>query len=312
MTDKTDMLPGTVFAGGDDDVSFQYYMFDWDDNILHMPTKIYLEKKTEDGWQSHPVSTNQFALIRQDTLHYRPVNGSWDDAFAEFYDVGQRGERAFIEDTIAALEPMVSGSAPAGPSFRRFRKALVEGRLFAIITARAHSSANIRAAVQYFIDTVLDEGERTEMIVNLRSFNRYFGHDEASRSDEQILDQYLSLNKYRGVTSPEFMEAIGADVESGAESPARAKQLAIREFVNHVLALVGDRRSDRPISVGFSDDDAHNVGTVIRFIEEELAHEFPDIRFVVYDTSDPSIPRGKKIVIRGQLEFDLGHAPDDA
>ena len=115
MTDETDKLPGTVFEGGEDDVSFQYYMFDWDDNILHMPTKIYLEKKTDDGWESHPVSTGQFALIRQDTLNYRPVNDSWDDAFAEFYDVGQRGERAFIEDTIAALDPIVSGTAPAGP-----------------------------------------------------------------------------------------------------------------------------------------------------------------------------------------------------
>ena len=24
---------------------FKYYIFDWDDNILHMPTRIHLEKK---------------------------------------------------------------------------------------------------------------------------------------------------------------------------------------------------------------------------------------------------------------------------
>lgn len=312
MSDEPNHPPGKVFAGREDDLSFQYYMFDWDDNILRMPTKIYLERKTDQGWVSHPVSTSQFARIRQDTEQYRPRHGSWDDAFAEFYDIGRRGERAFIEDTIAALDPIVQGKAAGGPSFRRFRKALVEGRLFAIITARAHSSANIRAGVQYFIDRVLTDQERREMITNLRGFNRYFGEEDAALSDAEVLDKYLRLNKYRGVTSPEFQAAIGADVESGAESPVKAKQLAIREFVQHVLALVGERRAQRPISVGFSDDDAHNVGEVARFIEEELAAEFPDIRFVVYDTSDPALPRGRKIVLRGQLEFDLGHPPDDA
>ena len=32
----------------------KYYMFDWDDNILHMPTRIYLERRTAEGWE--PVS----------------------------------------------------------------------------------------------------------------------------------------------------------------------------------------------------------------------------------------------------------------
>ena len=29
------------------------YMFDWDDNILFMPTKIRMEKKTPQGWAGH-------------------------------------------------------------------------------------------------------------------------------------------------------------------------------------------------------------------------------------------------------------------
>ena len=28
---------------------FKYYIFDWDDNILHMPTKIKLEHRGDDG-----------------------------------------------------------------------------------------------------------------------------------------------------------------------------------------------------------------------------------------------------------------------
>ena len=31
---------------------FKYYIFDWDDNILHMPTKIRMERLQTDGsWQ---------------------------------------------------------------------------------------------------------------------------------------------------------------------------------------------------------------------------------------------------------------------
>ena len=33
---------------------FKYYIFDWDDNILHMPTRIHLEKRQPDGTWRHP------------------------------------------------------------------------------------------------------------------------------------------------------------------------------------------------------------------------------------------------------------------
>lgn len=293
-------------------VTFRYYMFDWDDNILHMPTQIYLERRSEDGaWEPCPVSTAHFAAIRRDTENYRPRHGDWDDAFVEFYDVGRRGERAFLDDCEKALAPVIRGENNGGPSFNRFRKALVEGRLFAIITARAHAPSSIRKGVEYFIDQILSEEEKMEMVANLRRYNQFFNEADPI-SDEEVLDKYLGLNKYRGVTSPEFQAEIGEAIDSGAQSPTQAKQYAIREFVQHVVELVGPVQKEQPISVGFSDDDAHNVQAVVEFIEHDLSREFPDIKFVVYDTSDPRLPRGRKIVIRGQLELDLDHLPDDA
>ncbi len=305
---NTDFEHATSDAG----VDFVYYMFDWDDNILHMPTKIYLEKKTSGGWIPWEVSTAEFSEIRRDGVNYRPMEGDWDKAFAEFYDVGQRGEEAFYEDTAVALRPVIEQQERGGPSFRRFRKALTEGRLFAIITARAHSSRSIRRGVEYFIEKILTHGEKCQMVENLRQYNIYFREHDPEMTDAEVVDKYLGLNRYQGVTSREFQEAVGANVESGAESPALAKQLAIRDFLNHIKALIRGRGIEAPISVGFSDDDAHNVHAVRRFIEDELSMEFPDIRFVLYDTSDPGVPRGRKSVIRGQLELDLDHLPDDA
>ena len=53
----------TAVAGRD----FKYYVFDWDDNILHMPTRIYLEKLGRDGvWRPVSVSTSTYALVRTD------------------------------------------------------------------------------------------------------------------------------------------------------------------------------------------------------------------------------------------------------
>ena len=51
------------------------------------------------------------------------------------------------------------------------------------------------------------------------------------------------------------------------------------------------------ISVGFSDDDLGNIKAVEEIIREELYKKFPDINFVIYDTSDPKNIKKKRIFI---------------
>lgn len=275
---------------------FKYYMFDWDDNVLHMPTRIHLEKKTRRGWVPFDVSTAQFARIRRSMKDIRPLGNDWDRAFADFYDIGRRGEDAFLDDTKKALKPIIEGGAKGAPSFEKFKQALIEGRLFAIITARAHSSRAIRKAVEYFIRRVLTPEEKRRMLANLRGYIAYFDGDPRALSDREVLRQYLDLCRYRGVSSPEFRQLMGRSL-AGAESPEVAKTVAIRDFVDHVLALVRARKKAAKVSVGFSDDDPHNVAAVADFIRRELAREYPDVRFVVYDTSDRRRRGGRKIVI---------------
>ncbi|HMO52539.1 MAG TPA: hypothetical protein PKE26_15070 [Kiritimatiellia bacterium] len=288
--------PALPKAPADLKLDLKYYMFDWDDNILHMPTRIHLERKTPDGWEPYDVSTAEFAKIRRDTENYRPKEGDWDKAFVDFYDIGEKGEDVFLEDAKSALAPVIAGDAKGAPSFESFRQALIEGRLFAIITARSHSSRAIRKGVEYFIRHVLTEDERRQMIRNLRYYVARFDGHEAERSDDEIMENYLSLNRYHGVTSPEFERRMGRK-SSGSESPEHAKQVAIKDFVQHVIALIRGGGVRESISIGFSDDDQKNVQAVQEFINEELRKEFPGVKFVVYDTSDPSRPNGHKIVI---------------
>ena len=91
---------------------FKYYIFDWDDNILHMPTRIKMEHRdsVDDPWRPVEVSTATFALVRGDEEHYRAPGGVWADAFRNFEDAPGRDN--FIEDTIAALEKIEHGEKP--------------------------------------------------------------------------------------------------------------------------------------------------------------------------------------------------------
>ena len=295
---------------------FKYYIFDWDDNILHMPTRIYMEKLDDDGmWVPTSVSTGTFALVRSDEARYRmPLVGGREAAFRDFQDDpdAETADSAFIRDTRAALARVAAGE-PAGPSFKTLRKTLREGRIFAIVTARGHASETIRDAVRIFIDTVLTPDEREEMMTNLRGYRHCFDKVDRFGTDEEELDYFLSMCRYHAVTSPDFKEKLSSDSDFGsrfadatsAQKPELAKEFAIRDFVEHLFRTL--RRTGgvgaHQVAVGFSDDDVGNVKAVSDYIRRELASRFGCCKFVVYDTSDPELVSGRKVTVSGQLDL---------
>jgi len=283
----------------------RYFIFDWDDNILHMPTHIYLEHLNDEGkWEPTSVSTSLFSLIRNDREHYRPLGGDWEEAFRDFRDVEIEEENVFLRDTRKAIDRVVRGEAPRAPSFDTLKRVLTEGRLFAIVTARGHDPHVLQAGVRYFIDHTFSPGEKQTMLRNLRGYLEWLqpGHDKDS--DGQVLDYYLSLNKYHGCMSPRFRELL-QEHNYEAAGTEEGKQFAIRDFVRHVIGILREHGVDKPISVGFSDDDQGNALAVETYIEQELAREFPGVKFAVYYTNDPDLPSGRKVEVRGQLSLGL-------
>ena len=299
---------------------FKYYIFDWDDNILHMPTKIRLEHLGDDGtWRPVEVSTSTFALVRADTEHYRPPSeGGWAAAFVNFEDpktpeAAADENNRFILDTLDALEKVEHGEKP-GPSYNALKKTLREGRLFAIVTARGHSPKTIERAVRVFIKYALSEEDRQEMLSNLRGYRQWIdgvGDDEFG-TDAEELDYYLGMCRYSAVTYEGFKKRMAEDpiykeklaTATTAARPELAKEFAIRDFVEHVFHML--RRSgrlNRSVSIGFSDDDIGNVKTVSSFIKAELSKRFDGIKFVVYDTSDRSLAKGRKVCVSGQMNL---------
>jgi len=283
----------------------KYHVFDWDDNVLHMPTHIHLERRSEDGrWVPHSVSTAVFSVIRKDTANYRPDGGDWEVACRDFRDIDVDDENVFLRHTREAVDRVVSGEAKGAPSFMKLKQALMEGRLFAILTARGHAPEVIKGGVRYFVDNVLSDEERQQMLQNLRGYLACFEPGHSLGTDEEVLGYYLDLNKYYGVMSRQFRELLKRHDWEGA-STEEGKQFAIRDFVRHVIAILLRCGIRKPISVGFSDDDERNAKAVEDYIRSELGHEFPGVKFVVYYTADPEVPSGRKVEVRGQLNLGL-------
>ncbi len=292
---------------------FKYYIFDWDDNILHMPTKIKMEHCGGDGvWKPVELSTSTFALVRADSEHYRPpAVGGWDEAFRNFADSDDGGPNRFLEDTMAALAKVSAGEQPS-PSYSTFKKTLVEGRIFAIVTARGHAPQTIENAVRLFIDNALTPLERETMMSNLRGYRRWLDKVERFGSDEQELNYYLGMCRYSAVTYDGFKTRMANDpiykeklaTATNASRPELAKEFAIRDFVEHVFHMLQRTGGlNRSVAIGFSDDDKGNVKSVSSYIKAELAKRFDGIKFVVYDTSDRTLSKGRKVCVSGQMNL---------
>ena len=249
-------------------------------------------------------------MIRADVEHYRaPADGGWRAAFRNFED--EPGKDRFMEDTIAALEKVEHGEKP-GPSYNALKKTLREGRLFSIVTARGHSPATIEKAVRVFIRYALSEQDRQEMMSNLRGYRQWLDKVEEFGSDAEELDYYLGMCRYSAVTYDGFKARMANDpiykeklaAATTASKPELAKEFAIRDFVEHIFHML--RRCgglNRSVSIGFSDDDRGNVKSVSRYIKSELAKRFDGIKFVVYDTSDRTLSKGRKVCVSGQMNL---------
>ena len=263
------------------ETTLRSYIFDWDDNILYMPTTIKMDIKKDGKWVPVDVSTEEYANIRTNP-DYRLRNEDPSLAFKDFRD-----SEPFIRDTKKAIH-----NNKFAPSADKFKEALIFANPFGINTARGHKPKILKDGVKIFIDMVFTEDEKVTMVKNIKKVL----NKTKSLTDDQTIDFYLDdMGEYYPVSSEEFGTRFGLDTSTGASSPEHSKKVAIEHFVkkifNNVSKLVN---SDyRKMSVGFSDDDIRNVRAVELFIEEELNKLYPEFHFVVYDTSE----KGKRKMV---------------
>ena len=242
----------------------KYYAFDWDDNIVIMPTQIML--KTEDGFETG-MSTKDFAEYRQKIgkgpFEYKGdvIVGYGDNPYVNF---GVEGDKKFIVDSLLA-EP--------GPSWDDFVECINGGSIFAIITARGHTPSVLRDSIYNMIVTNHNGINAQTLISNLKEYRDLSG--EVMKDDQLLIKEYLDMCKYHPVTYG----------EGSASNPEEGKIKALREFINYVkyqsqkigqkVSFTNDVTNNFVPQIGFSDDDPGNIESIKSFLEKEYEDESP-------------------------------------
>lgn len=236
----------------------KYYAFDWDDNIVTMPTKIIL--KDEDG-DEVGMSTEDFAdyreIIGKEPFEYdgHKIVGYSEDPYRFFRT---SGDKQFIVDAI---------TAKPGPAWPDFVEAINNGSIFAIITARGHKPEVIKEACYNYIVSNFNGIDSKELVRNLEKYRDLA--DQETVSKRQMIREYLDLCKFYPVSYLNGSEA----------NPEEGKVKALREFVDYVKkvsselqnkAFLKNRISNYFVpKIGFSDDDIKNVDVVKKHFSKD-------------------------------------------
>lgn len=273
--------------------NLRVYMKDWDDNILFMPTKIKMDYNDDGSWIPVDLSTEDFARLRNHPK-YRLRDNNPEEAFRDFKE-----SEPFFRDIKWAVQ-----RKRFAPSAKKFKEVLYYANPFAINTARGHKPSDLKKGVMLFIDMTFTKTQKKGMIKNIinsfideKRFNNYFISKLNELDYNQIIELYLDeKGDYYPVSSEEFGKKFGLDVKGSAANPEHAKKVAIGNFVRAIWNDIDYwiNSGHKSISFGFSDDDVRNVKAAEDFIRTELSFQYPEIHFVVYDTSDNET---KKIVI---------------
>ena len=255
------------------------HSFDWDDNIINMPTKIHLEKKVDGEWEDYDVSTEDFRHERHniDGKNMRLKSNAFEDFTTEI----------FINHTEDAIK-----NKEYGPSFEDFKEALMNGSDFSIITARGVTKQTLIGGIKKLIDLTFSEDEKNQMKRNL-------GKRRMS------LDSYIGRLILAAVSSQEFKNEYKS--ESGAENPETAKPLAFEKYVEKfVKSKLRKPSTERQgFKIGFSDDDKANLVKMEEFIKSKLLNKYPMVTFVLIDTSNPKNVIRKSISKESEEELQL-------
>lgn len=241
----------------------KYYAFDWDDNIVHMPTKIIV--KNEEG-DEIGMSTDDFAEYRnkigKEPFDYKgdKIVGFASDAFRNFRTAG---DKDFLIDSLSAKE---------GPAFDDFKESINNGSVFAIITARGHNPNTIKQAIYNYIISGFGGIDKNELIKNLKKYRTFADEDELS--DNELIQSYLEMNKYHPVS---FGEEGGS-----ASNPEELKVRAMQDFVEYIRGLAGVLHKKAYLKndisnnfipkmpvIGFSDDDIRNVEVMKKYFKDK-------------------------------------------
>lgn len=277
-------------------VKLRYHIYDFDNNILNLDTKIILEKLENNIWKEVYIPTDEYSVIRNDKNYRIPykINSDildYDKAFKFFRD--EENDEYFLNDVKKALD-----NKKYAVSFNAFKETLTNGKLFGIVTARGNHPSNIRKGIEYIIENELTNIEKNVMLKNLKKYCKLFNYKNSN-----LLDNYLSLCEYLPISSNTFINSITPDIlpdgiEYDKNNIKLSKMIAVNKFTKKCIAITKNMKNFH-CKITFSDDDKLNINSIHNLFLNKLKKEYPDIEFNIFDTSpdENGNQQYKKIVI---------------
>ena len=238
--------------------TMKYYAFDWDDNLMYMPTKIYLK---DDKGNSVGMSTEDFAEYRT-KIGEKPFKYEGhtivdfdDNSFKNFR---VPGDKLFMKDSM---------TAETGPAWSDFVEAVNNGSIFAIVTARGHTPSVLKNATYNLIKKNKHGLNQQELVKNLRKYRDIA--DEEDMTDDELIKTYLEMCKWHPVSFG----------EGSAANPEELKVSAMKQFMEYVINLSQKLQEKAYLKnkisnyftpyIGFSDDDLKNVQAMKKHFDNE-------------------------------------------
>jgi hypothetical protein len=232
--------------------------FDFDDNVLHLPTSLFLFDKTTNSEME--VTTREFAKFNHMIGKEKPWDGfeiRLDPQAGSFRRFRHR-KLSYLDLFLGRKQPLYEDLKKAlktasfewkGPSWDFFWHAVHNQRPLSIITARGHKPEDIRDAITLLVEK---------------------GH--LSREPN-----YLSIYP---VSHGETQIALGD--KDCKWSTAQLKKAAIHFSVEAAFKVYGLSAAHR---FGMSDDDPANIKLIIEAMQE-LKTLYPKNSFFVIDTQN--------------------------
>jgi hypothetical protein len=243
------------------EIPMKYYAFDWDDNLMYMPTQIYL---LDDDGEEVGMGTEDFAEHRVD-IGKKPFkyNGFTIVNFSNepFRDFKTTGDKKFLQDVMSAKLALDA----AWPDFV---EAINNGSLFSIITARGHNPVTLMKGVKKLIDSNRGGIDSDKLYNSLVKMRKNAG--ETPEDKETEIKKYLMMCRFYPVTYG----------EGSATNPEEAKITAMNKFKSYVqsqaekLNIRLSKKIENEIGnrfvpmIGFSDDDPRNVKAMSKGVKD--------------------------------------------
>lgn len=219
------------------------YLFDWDENIIHMDSKLCVNYDGNDI----EVSESEYLRIKK---HEQCITPELDDFLFNF-----RCEKAFIKDLDKALLNQTFGKV-----FHKLQNAIMDGNKIGIITARGHNPNVFKMAISNIIFKTFTNSQLILFYENVGDINEFINNIEIY---------------------PVSYEKMFED--KGVISVADKKVEALKCFLNKNI------KENKEYSVGFSDDNLQNLEVMQNAIVNDIKSQYPNINFVLYDTSNKNL-----------------------